>query len=347
VPLVSPKLGSMRLAVLDLGSNTFHLLLAEVEASGSITRLGSVKRTLRLGAEIPVGGVIAHSHWQRAMVAIDEILAEGSAFDCRTLAVATSVFREAANGRAFAESVQMRFGMPVELLSGTEEARLSYLGAMSDLPPVHGPVAVVDAGGGSIQLTVGEGDRCLFAASLPFGVLRLCETAAATTSDAGDAAQAIAELLRQEAKDVAHAVAMLRPVSLVFASGTARTIASLPLLDAFERNPFPRRFDSREGPFVATRISRAAVAKLGSALIGLDADSLSGLGVPSDRHASVGAGAIALQTLMELLAIDEATVATRALREGVIVRALHAAREPRFAACAEGARSFRSLPRRR
>jgi len=330
----------MRLAVLDLGSNTFHLLLAQVDASGSIARLGSFKRTLRLGAEVPAGGVIAHSQWRRAMEAIDEILSQGRPFECRTLGVATSVFRDAANGRAFVDAVRTRFGMPVDLLTGTEEARLSYLGAMSELPFAQGPVAVIDVGGGSIQLTVGEGERCLLATSLPFGVLRLCNAAAARTSDALDAAATIAQMLRREAKPVTDAVAALRPVSLVFASGTARTIASLPLLDAYERTPSTRRTDSPAGSFMATRVSRTALAGLGTALIGLDADALTGLGVPPDRHATAGPGAIVLQTLMELVGLEEATVATRALREGVIVRALSAAREPRPAVGVESAPLF-------
>ena len=330
----------MRLAVLDLGSNTFHLLLAQVDPSGGITRLASCKRTLRLGAEVPIGGVIAHSQWQRAMRAIDEILSQGRPFDCRTLGVATSVFRDAANGRAFVESVRMRFGVPVELLTGAEEARLSYLGAMSELPPRQGPVAVIDVGGGSIQLTVGEGERCVLATSLPFGVLRLCDAAGARTSDARGVARDIAEILRREAKQFADAVAALRPASVVFASGTARTIASLPLLDAYEQTPSPRRADSPQGPLMATRVSRAALAGLGSALIGLDADALTGLGVPPDRHATTGPGAIALQTLMELIGVEEATVATRALREGVIVRALSAAREARPVASADAAPLF-------
>ena len=316
----------MRLAVLDLGSNTFHLLLSEVDASGGIAKLGSFKQTLRLGAEIPLGGVIGEPQWRRAMDAIDEILMLGKPFECRTLAVATSVFREAANGSAFVEGVRMRFGLPVDLLTSTEEARLSYLGATSELPATRDPIAVIDVGGGSIQFTVGEGERCLLATSLPMGVLRLCKIAAAKTLDARVAASMMAEVLRREAKPVADAIAALRPVSVVFASGTARTIASLPLLDAYEKTPPPRRADPPQGPLVATRVTRAGVRGLGAALIGLDAATLTGLGVPADRQPTAGPGAIVLETLMDLIGVEEATIATRALREGVIVRALRALR---------------------
>jgi exopolyphosphatase/guanosine-5'-triphosphate,3'-diphosphate pyrophosphatase len=325
----------MRVGVLDLGSNTFHLLLAQVDASGTIEKLGSFKRTLRLGAEIAPGEVIDQHQSQRALDAIEEILSLGRPFQCRTLAVATSVFREAANGAAFAETVGKQFGVPVDLLTGAEEARLSYLGAISDLPAARGPVAVVDVGGGSIQMTVGEGERCTLAVSLPFGVLRVCEAAAAKTTDARQAAATIADILRKEAKPVADAVRAERPTSLVFASGTARTIASLPLLDAYEVSPAPRRAEPPQGPPMATRVTRAGLSGLGAALIGLDAAALSGLGVPADRHATAGPGAVVLQTMMELLEIDEASIATRALREGVIVRALHAARGSRPAPPAE------------
>ncbi|MET0593371.1 MAG: hypothetical protein ABW133_11765, partial [Polyangiaceae bacterium] len=300
----------MRLAVLDLGSNTFHLLLAEVDANGAITKLGSFKRTLKLGAEIPPGATITESQSRRAMDAIEELLSLGRPFGCRTIAVATSVFREAANGVAFAEAVRMRFGISVDLLSGAEEGRLSYLGATSEMPAMPRPIAVVDVGGGSIQFTVGDGERCLFATSLPLGVLRLCEAAAAQTTDAREAAAAMAEIVRRECRIAAEMVAAYEPAALVFASGTARTIASLPLLDAYEATPSPRRADPPQGPQVAMRVSRAGLAGLGSALIGLDAAALTGLGVPADRHATAGPGAIVLQTLMEMIGIDEAMVAT-------------------------------------
>jgi exopolyphosphatase/guanosine-5'-triphosphate,3'-diphosphate pyrophosphatase len=190
----------MRVAVLDLGSNTFHLLLAQVDSQGGIHKLGSFKRTLRLGAEIPPGAAISEDPWQRAMDAIEELLSLGRPFECSTVAVATSVFR-----------VRTRFGISVDLLTGAEEGRLSYLGAMSEMPRMHGPVAVIDVGGGSIQMTVGEGDRCRFAASLPLGVLRLSRAAAEKTTDAREAATIIADMLRREANLAADAVSECNP----------------------------------------------------------------------------------------------------------------------------------------
>src|SRR5689334_15578284 len=330
----------MRLAVLDLGSNTFHLLLAMVDTHGSITKLGSVKRTLKLGAEIPVGGLIDESQWRRGMDAIEEILTEGQHFESRTVGVATSVFREAANGRAFIDAVGARFGIDVDILTGTEEGRLSYLGAVSDLPSVHGRVAVIDVGGGSIQLTVGEGEHCLFARSLPFGVLRVAGQAASATADVREAARTIAATLRQEARPVTQAVASLAPKTVVFASGTARAIASLALLDRYETIPPLRRIEDPRRPMMATRVTRTGLKGLGAALLGLDTTALCALGVPADRHATAGPGAIVLETLMELVGVEEATIATRALREGVIVRALHAARDARPAMSVEAAPLF-------
>lgn len=325
----------MRVGVLDLGSNTFHLLLAQVDAQGGIHKLGSFKRTLRLGAEIPPGATIDERQSQRAMDAIEELLSLARPFECSTLAVATSVFREAANGVAFAEAVRMRFGIHVDLLTGAEEGRLSFLGAMSEMPRVNGPVAVIDVGGGSIQMTVGDGERCRLAASLPLGVLRLARAAAERTDDAREAAAVMAAILRLEANLAADAIAECSPAALVFASGTARAIGALPLLDSYEKTPSTRRADPPQGPRVATRVSRAGLAGLGSALLGLDAAALSGLGVPADRHGTVGPGAIVLHTLMEMIGIEEATIATRALREGVIVRAIAGSRGSRLTSAAQ------------
>jgi exopolyphosphatase/guanosine-5'-triphosphate,3'-diphosphate pyrophosphatase len=190
-------------------------------------------------------------------------------------------------------------------------------------------VAVIDVGGGSVQITVGEGDHCIFAASLPFGVLRLSQQAPRATSDTHATAHAIAAILREEARSVTNAVASLEPRAVVFASGTARVIASLTLLDSYEPVPPLRRADDPHGPSRATRVTRTGLRGLGAALIGLDGSALSALGVPADRHATTGPGAVVLETLMDMLHVEEATIATRALREGVIVRALHAAREAR------------------
>jgi exopolyphosphatase/pppGpp-phosphohydrolase len=166
-------------------------------------------------------------------------------------------------------------------------------------------------------------DRFLLATSLPFGVLRLCEAAAAQTSDARMAALAISDLVRREARAATDAVASYRPVSLVFASGTARMLAQLPPIDSHEREPAPRRAERPQGPLMATRVSRQGLARLGAALIGLDAATLRGFGVPADRHATAGPGAIVLEALMSMIGIDQATIATRGLREGAIVRLLH------------------------
>jgi exopolyphosphatase / guanosine-5'-triphosphate,3'-diphosphate pyrophosphatase len=325
--LSGPKLDHMRLGVLDLGSNTFHLLLAEIEDGGSIAKLGSCKRAIKLGAEVPAGGVIGETHWQRAMAAVEDLVAYGRPFECRTVGVATSVFRDAANGRAFIEAVRAQFGIPVELLTGIEEARLSYLGATSQLRSSHGRAAVIDVGGGSIQLTVGEGERCLLAMSLPLGVLRLREAALSRTFDMRAAMAAVKRIVRSEARLATDAILALNPAVVVFASGTARTIASLSLLDACESSPPPRWVESAGSPAMATCVSRTGIARLAATIVNLDGAALSRLGVPLDRHDTVGPGAVVLETLMDLLGIEKAMIATRALREGVMVRA---SRVPRW-----------------
>jgi exopolyphosphatase/pppGpp-phosphohydrolase len=132
----------MRVAVLDLGSNTFHLVWTQVGRGGSITKLGSHKHVVRLGADVPRGGVIAEEHWLRAMDAVADLAARCPA-DCRRMAVATSVFREAANGKSFVDAVRARFGIPVEVLTGEEEAELAWLGVASGRPK-GSPTAVVD-----------------------------------------------------------------------------------------------------------------------------------------------------------------------------------------------------------
>jgi exopolyphosphatase/pppGpp-phosphohydrolase len=144
-------------------------------------------------------------------------------------------------------------------------------------------------------------------------------------------------MLRREAKAATDAVAVLEPATVVFASGTARALARLALLDRYEPNPVARRARNPHGLAMATRVTRTGLKGLGAALLDLDAAALTALGVAADRHATAGPGAIVLETLMELIGVEEATIATRALREGVIARALHGARGSRPASPAEAA----------
>jgi len=166
--------GFHRVAVIDVGTNSARLLVADVEGDrlvpverrSTVTRLGrGVDLSGRLSAEAiedaceAIGGYVA---------TVEELGAE------RLVAIATSAVRDAENGDAFVAELRERFALSARVLDGEEEARLTYLGATAEHPPAE-PTLVVDIGGGSTELIVGSGDESSFHASLQAGVVRHSE----------------------------------------------------------------------------------------------------------------------------------------------------------------------------
>ena len=305
----------MRVAVLDLGSNTFHLLVAQVDAAGRVERLDGAKRVVRLGAGLLAGGVLEESAWDRGLGAVGALLERAARTSgCRVVAVATSAVREAADGGAFVEAIERRHGVRVEVLDSDDEARLVYAGARSALPPDAGRIAVIDVGGGSVELAVGdvtadgaagEADECLYTASRPLGVLRLLH---ACIPGGGpmryDRVLAVVSRVRAGLAGPAAAVRDLAPREVVLTAGTARAIGRLVAPDC-------------EGPRF---LGRDEAVRLAAHLAQLSPAARQALGVEEARADTIAVGALAIATLIELLGVDRVRISDRALREGVALR---------------------------
>lgn len=163
-----------RIAIVDIGTNTARLFVADVRDQRILAEHHRESRVTRLGAGVDASGRLRDDAIQRehGVLAdyrrlIDEYEAE------RQVAVMTSAVRDAANGREFAEDVSHRYGLDVHVLSGEEEARLTYLGATDELDPEsEETILVIDIGGGSTELVVGHGRQVEFHASTQAGVVR-------------------------------------------------------------------------------------------------------------------------------------------------------------------------------
>jgi len=164
----------MKLAALDLGSNSFHLLVADMDRSGAFTKLGSHKEVLGLGNVVREHGRLTDQAFDAALSSVSGMVEVARELGAEKLStVATSALRDARNGQAFVQTCYEQLGVEVELLSGDEEARLAYRGARSALQLTNGRVVVADIGGGSVELASGDGADCDAVQSLPLGFLRL------------------------------------------------------------------------------------------------------------------------------------------------------------------------------
>jgi exopolyphosphatase / guanosine-5'-triphosphate,3'-diphosphate pyrophosphatase len=171
----------MRVGVVDIGSNSTRLLIADVEErTGAVEPLLRRSQVTRLGDGVDAGGSLSEEAVARVFRTLAHYRAAIDDHGCeKSLAVLTSAVRDAENGEAFAQRVRDEFGLDARILSGEEEAELTFLGAMSgrgdDGPASGEPTVVIDIGGGSTEFVVGRDRKAGFHVSLPAGVVRMSE----------------------------------------------------------------------------------------------------------------------------------------------------------------------------
>jgi exopolyphosphatase / guanosine-5'-triphosphate,3'-diphosphate pyrophosphatase len=166
----------MRVAAVDIGTNSTRLLIADVESSGAIRELLRRSEVTRLGDRVDSNGHLSEQAIERTCAVLADYRQLIDEHDCEAnMAVLTSAVRDASNGRSFQERIRATYELDARVLSGEEEAQLTFLGAMSGHKPSEEPVVVIDIGGGSTEFVVGHAHNGVFHASLQAGVVRLSE----------------------------------------------------------------------------------------------------------------------------------------------------------------------------
>ncbi len=167
----------MNVAVVDIGSNSTRLLIAALEDHRVTAELVRHSVVTRLGSGVDADGRLREDAMQRTFSALDGYKTEIDANDCRAaVAVLTSAVRDSANGEQFAEEVRRRYELEPHVLTGDQEAGLTFLGATSERDPAdRTPTLVLDIGGGSTELVIGIGSEVGFHVSTQAGVVRQTE----------------------------------------------------------------------------------------------------------------------------------------------------------------------------
>ena len=167
-------MASRRVAAIDVGTNSARLLVADV-ADGRVAPVQRRSTVTRLGRGVDLSGRLSAEAIEDACAAIGGYVEEIAQLEVELVdAIATSAVRDAENGAAFVAELRERFDLSARVLDGSEEARLTYLGATSEARPSV-PTLVIDIGGGSTELIVGHGDQIDFHTSLQAGVVRHSE----------------------------------------------------------------------------------------------------------------------------------------------------------------------------
>lgn len=296
----------MEIAVLDLGSTTFHLQHVRIEAGDRFETTLDTKRTPVLGAQVFADGFIDRRSWLESLEAVRELVTASQA--CRPdrlVVVATSAIRSADNGRELVREMERRHDLSVRILDPLDEARLAYLGHTTSAVIGGRRVAVIDLGGGSVEVALGEGTRCIETISLPIGAVRMRARAHAAAFTK-EQARAVEAHVRAQLAPVASKVFARTPEITAFGSGSARAARKLLLRDS--------ALPGKTGPVTALEL-RASLQRH----IGMRSEQLIELGVEPARAESVLVAATVMVQLLDTLGVAEAYVSDKGLRDGVVL----------------------------
>jgi exopolyphosphatase/guanosine-5'-triphosphate,3'-diphosphate pyrophosphatase len=299
--------GPRRVAVIDIGSNSTRLLVADVEG-GRVRPIERRSTVTRLGRGVDLSGRLAAEAIEAACAAVDPYVATLQELGAEKVdAIATSAVRDAANGSAFVAELRERFALSARVLDGEEEARLTYIGATSETAP-EVPTLVIDIGGGSTELIVGEGREIDWHTSLQAGVVR--HTERHLVSDPPTPAEL--EELAADLRGLIEAATAEAPGAEagIAVAGTPTSLAAIEM----ELEPYdPHRVHGHvlELPMIQRMLSQLASAPL--------ARRAEIRGMHPDRAPTIVAGVVSLVEVMRAFELERITVSEHDILYGAAI----------------------------
>jgi exopolyphosphatase/guanosine-5'-triphosphate,3'-diphosphate pyrophosphatase len=299
----------MRVAVVDIGSNSTRLLIADVEDGRITAARERISTVTRLGAGVDANGHLREDAIERVLRTLDSYqeIIERNQTDQR-LAVLTSAVRDASNGADFARMVRERYGLEPHVLTGDDEASLTFLGATSERDPAdRTPTVVVDIGGGSTELVIGTGQAAEFHVSTQAGVVR--QTERHLHHDPPERSE-IDELAGEVRQIIADAVPGQRRAAVrrcIAVAGTATSLAAI----AQRLEPYDP--EQVHGYVLATHEARAIRDRL--AAIPLE-ERREVPGLHPDRAPTIVAGVVILLEILDLFGLREVEISEHDILRG-------------------------------
>lgn len=304
----------MRLGVLDVGSNTVHLLVVDAHRGGHPTPMTSEKTVLRLAERIVAsGGRLAEEDATELVQTVTE--AHKAALDAgcdELMAFATSAIRDADNASEVLERVHAETGVELVVLPGEDEARFTFLAARRWYGWSAGNLLLLDIGGGSLEIAQGIDEQPDIAASVPLGAGRLARTMLHDPPKRDEIKDAREWLAGQLAPTAKRFRKLSKPDRVVASSKTFRSLARL-----------TGAAPASAGPRVTRTLTETGLKQLLSFITRMSARDLSELdGVSSARAHQLVGGALVAEAAMKALGVKELDICPWALREGVILQRL-------------------------
>ncbi len=302
----------MRLGVLDVGSNTVHLLVVDAHAGACPLPAAKVKSELRLAQLVGRDGALSKAGAERLVTAVHKAAVAADDLGVEDLvAFATSAVREATNVDAVLDRVRTETGVDLQVLSGHDEARMTFLAVRRWFGWSAGRLLVLDIGGGSLEIASGPDEEPAVAISLPLGAGRLTRDWLPGDPPRPSAVRELRRHVRKELAGPGREVAREgAPDRVVGTSKTFRSLARIAGAAPYAAGPYARRTlrdsDLRAMPDKLSTMRSARRSALP--------------GVSAERAGQLPAGAVVAAAAMEAFDVDELELCPWALREGVILR---------------------------
>jgi len=302
----------MRVAVVDIGTNSTRLLVADVSADGDVAELERQSTVTRLGQGVDASGALAPEAVQRVFSTLEryrQMIDEHGASE--TMAVLTSAVRDASNGAEFTARVREDFGLDARTLSGDEEAQLSFLGATSSRDPAApSPVVVIDIGGGSTEFVVGSRGEVAFFVSTQAGSVRQGERFVRSDPPARDELAALAD----EVRGIFRAVPADVRASVRAGVAVAGTATQLAAIDQALEPYDPARVHGY-------RLDQAGCERMLAQLAQLpEAERGEVAGLDPARAPTIVAGAVLMLEAMRAFDLDVIEVSEHDILRGAVLR---------------------------
>ena len=305
----------MRIAAIDIGTNSIHMIVVQVRPDLSFEVIDREKDMVRLGA----GGLDGRSLTPSAMAAALQTLtkfrrlAESRKVD-EIVAAATSATREADNGGDFIAEVARQTGIRIKVISGTEEARLIHLAACYGVDVGASTAVVIDIGGGSVEVTLGTSTKVVQGQSFKVGVIRLTERFVKSDPLAGRDERRLVKHLNRETGSYLDQLSKAGFERVIGTSGTILSLGTLALTDV----------TGQAGDLRNQRVPAKALHKVRKRLVEANIEERLQMPGLDPRRADLNvAGSVLLDTILRRLGADDLTLCDLALREGLVLDYIH------------------------
>jgi exopolyphosphatase/guanosine-5'-triphosphate,3'-diphosphate pyrophosphatase len=302
---------SLRLAAIDVGSNSVHMIIAQVDADGGVTTLWRMKEMIGLGRISFPSRRLTKDVMDRAMAGLARFKQAAQLRQVeKIVAVATSAIREAENGGDFLARAKRELGLYVRVVSGREEARLIYLAVRHAANLKSDPHLIVDIGGGSVEFIVGDSRRAFMLESRKLGAARMTAKHVTTDPISDDDLKALRRHYDRELTPLVEQIARLGPVKVLGTSGTLENIAAL--LGAMSEG----NGDAAQAPIIERGPFEKLLARL---LESRTSDREKMRGLDEQRQEQIIAGALLVDELFSRLKLKRIHLVGSALREGILL----------------------------